>query len=106
MIIPTMDFRGQKFVNPDGTLSEVAQNFLDALQSLMNTFIGEEGVVMPTQTASNITVIQNNTQMTPNGVNYHTCAYGTLIYDSTDNTARVALNNGSNAPIFKTITTS
>lgn len=79
--------------------------FLQTLVSSMQKNFGDEGLVAPTQTAANITTIQNNTQTVPTGSNY-TCQFGTLIYDSNANTLRVALNDGAGAPTFKTITTS
>lgn len=104
--VPIMDFRGSKFVNEDGTLTDVAQSFFDLLTTVLIKNIGQEGIIVPSQSATNITTIQNN--MTTNILlsNSYTCQFGTLLYDNTNNFLKVALNNGSNIPIFKTITTS
>lgn len=106
MMIPTMDFRGQQFVNEDGTLTAVAQSFLDSLLSLMQSNLGQEGLVMPPQKSSDITIIQNNINKSPTEIITYTCNYGTMIYDETNNVGKLALNNGSGVPIFKTIMTS
>lgn len=103
--IPIMDFRGSKFVNEDGTLSDVAQSFFDLLNTVLIKNIGSEGVIAPSQSASNIMIIQNN--KTTNVVlnNSYTCQFGTLIYDNTNNKLVVSLDNGSGAPIFKNVLT-
>jgi hypothetical protein len=64
---------------------------------------------MPTQTAADILAIQNHVNLIPDGnsgTNFqvYTCAFGTMIYDSTNNSIRIAVNNGADAPIFKTVT--
>jgi len=102
--IPIMDFRGSKFVNPDGSLTDVAQSFFDLLQQILVNNIGTEGLVAPSQTAVGITQIQNNTTSSVTGLISNTCQFGTLLYDSDNNLLKVALNNGSGNPIFKTIT--
>ena len=104
--IPSMDFRGNKFTNEDGTLTELGQQFFDLLHVCLQKIIGSEGLVAPTQPSSNITIIQDNIVVSPTGTETNTCQFGTLIYDSTLNELRVALNNGSGAPIFKQVNTS
>jgi hypothetical protein len=74
-------------------------------ESFINYFINNfssEGLVAPNQSTSSINSIQNNTL--PDGS--YTCQYGTLIYNSNTNKLMVALNNGSNIPIFYNILTS
>lgn len=83
-------------------LTSVGKSFFETLINYFYTNHSSEGLVAPTQSAANITSIQNNTL--PNGS--HTCQFGTFIYNQTANTIMIALNNGSGAPIFKTITTS
>lgn len=105
MNVPSMDFRGQKFVDENGVLTPTAQSFFDMLQILMSQNLGNEGLVMPTQSATDITVIQDNTVTNPNGLVTKTCEYGTMIYDETNNLAKVALDDGTGNPIFKQIVT-
>lgn len=104
--IPKMDFRGNKFTNEDGTLTEVAQSFFDLLSNVLIKNIGPEALVAPTQSATNINTIVNNVTTGPTGLTTYTCQFGTIIYDSDTNTTLVCLNNGSGVPVFKTITTS
>jgi hypothetical protein len=103
--IPIMDFRGVKFVNDDGSLTDVAQAFFDSLQSILVRNFGEEGLVSPSQSASNITTIQNNQEEGPTGILSHTCKFGTFIYDSSNNKGKICLDDGSGNPIFKEILT-
>jgi hypothetical protein len=84
----------------DYFFSDEWRTILLALFETLQTNASNEGLVMPTQSAANITTIQNN-QYT-NG--QYSTAYGTMIYDSTDNSVRIAINNGSNVPVFKTVT--
>ena len=76
--------------------------------SFMQNNLGSEGLVAPTQTAADITTIQNNQVPNPSDptnplVNINTCQYGTFIYDETNRSMRVSINNGAGAPIFKTL---
>ena len=76
------------------------QVFMDQLIKQLQQNAGPEGLVMPTQDATNITAIQNN--QLPNGE--YTCAYGTMLYNSTANSIMIAIDNGSGVPVFKTVT--
>jgi len=105
MKIPSMDFRGNKFVNADGTLTDVAQSFFDLMNTVLIKNLGDEGVVVPSEDATNIGIIQNNKTISPTGIETNTCEFGTLIYDSTNNKLKVALNDGSGSPTFKEIVT-
>lgn len=105
MAIPSMDFRGNKFVNDDGTLSEVAQSFFDLLNTFLIKNFGAEGLVMSSQPTANVGVIQNNVTTGPTGLQTSTCQFGTMLYNQTTNKAMVALNDGAGNPIFKEITT-
>lgn len=105
MKIPNMDFRGQKVVNENGTFTDSVQNFFDLLHTILVNNLGDEGVVIPSQSASNIITIQDGTNKSSTGIVTHTCEFGTMIYDSTNNEPKIALNNGSGNPLFKTIVT-
>ena len=71
------------------------QNLVQSLQSVTS----DEGLVPPTQTPANITIIQNGTD--PQGL--FTCQGGTLIYNSTTNQLQVCILVGG-TPTFKTLT--
>lgn len=81
-------------------LTSVGKNFFEQFISFFFMNFSNEGLVAPTQTAANITTLQNF--QNSNGT-YKT-QYGTILYDSDDNSIRIAINNGSGIPIFKTVT--
>lgn len=104
--IPIMDFRGSKFVNEDGTLTEVSQSFFDLLTTILIKSIGQEGIVSPTQDSASIALIQDNqVSNVLTGNSSYTCQFGTLIYDSTNNKLIVALDDGFGIPVFKNVLT-
>lgn len=99
MSLPTIDFRSQRIVNPDGTFSDVGQSFFDSLLYFLFKTIGDEGVVLPTQDTSNTDVIANNT----NTEGAYTCQFGTGIYNPDTNTVQFALNDGAGKPVFQSL---
>ena len=105
MKIPSMDFRGQKVVNEDGTFTDSVQNFFDSLHSALVAIIGDEGLVMPTQDDDNLSTIETATITSPTGIVTNKCQFGTMIYDSTTNKGMLSLDDGSGNPIFKQIVT-
>jgi hypothetical protein len=84
----------------DGNPTPTELLFRQQLVQELQTGAGNEGLVAPTQIAADITLIQNNTDVQGN----FTCQFGTILYNSTANTIQIAINNGSGAPIFKTVT--
>lgn len=101
-------------VDSNGQATDEELTFRQALLSLLQDFVGNEGLVMPKQNSADVTIIQNNTAQaqgaTPNFV--YTCQYGTLLYDVNDDSPNVhplkdevvvAVNNGSDVPIFKQV---
>ncbi len=88
MSAPIFDFRGNKVVNEDGTFSDVAQNYFDALSKYIYTNLGGEGIVMPSQNTVNIGVIANN----QNTQSAYTCQFGTFVYNSDINDPQVSIN--------------
>lgn len=88
-------------VDEERNRTPVEQVFIQQLVTELQINAGPEGLVMPTLTAAQITIVQNNTNP-ENGV--FTCQYGTMVYNSTANSIMIAINNGSGAPIFKTVT--
>lgn len=89
-----------KIVDDNGNPTDDELTFRQALVTSLQNYMGNEGLVAPTQTATNITTIQNN----QNSQGQYTCAFGTIIYDSTNNSIKIAIDNGSGAPLFKTVT--
>jgi len=101
--IPNMNFRGNKFVNEDGTLTDVAQGFFDLLNTALNNIVGNEGLVAPSQNNTNIVTIANNNVISQTGNVVYTCKPGTLIWN-TDNTQLIVAFPGT-PPVFKQILT-
>ncbi len=87
-------------VDEDGMATDDEMTFRQALVSGLQRLFGNEGVVVPTQSAANIITIQNNTN--PQG--QFTCAFGTILYNSDANSIMIAVDNGAGAPLFKTVT--
>lgn len=91
-------------VDSSGNPTSDEMLFRQALLSLLQKLVGNEGLVMPTQTAADITVIQNNQITTASGVpNQFTCAPGTFLYNSTNDTVQVSILVAG-VPVFKTVT--
>lgn len=72
-------------VDKDGMPTDEEQTFRQALITLLQTFMGDEGLVMPVQDPASVTQIQNNTEQTPAGtygtpIVTATCALGTMLY--------------------------
>ena len=96
-----------RIVNEDGTPTQEEQTFRSALLNLLQTIAGTQGLVAPTVTAAEEAVIVAGTSVVPSplgDLTTYTCQYGTIVYNSTANSMRMAVNNGSNQPIFKTVT--
>ena len=91
----------------DGNPTQAELNFRQMLLQQLQLLMGNEGMVMPTQSSDNITTIQNNSTLTP-GTNITTypCQFGTFIYNETSNSIQVAVNDGTGKPVFKTVTIS
>ncbi len=104
-------------VNKDGMPTDEEQTFRQALITLLQTFVGEEGLVIPTQDPASVAQIQNHTEQTPSGsygtpIVTYTCALGTMLYyETASNYAldkpviamRTANNYPESAPLFKQI---
>ena len=98
-----------RIVDENGKATDDEMTFRQALLTLLEQIVGTEGLVMPQQSSDNIATIQNNIMYvpvanaaTPNAI--YTCAYGTMIYNTTANSVQIAIDNGSGEPIFKTVT--
>lgn len=100
-----------KIVDEQGFPSADEQMFRQALITLLQNLFGEEGLVMPSQTTTDITTIQNNQETIPSGssgtdITVNTCAFGTMIYDETTGQAKIAVEDPltSGIPVFKVVT--
>ncbi len=105
-----------KMVEESGEATAEEQMFRQALITLLQKNFNVQGVVVPSQTQANLTIIQNNVVTTPNAstsvTNYST-QFGTLLYkpSTTVNPAipndylAVAMDDGTanQAPVFKRI---
>lgn len=96
-------------VDKEGNPTQEELTFRQSLLSLLQSLIGNEGQVTPSVTTSQLSAIQDNTQLTPignsgtSGVSSYTCQWGTgaytpstTSYPSTPNDVLwSAYNNGS-----------
>ncbi len=98
--VPSLQFG--KIVEPDGGPTDEELTFRQSLVDSLQNYMGDEGLVMPSQTTADILKIQNH-QVNQGGNMAYTCAYGTLIYNSTKNDIEVAVDNGSGEPVFKQV---
>ena len=93
-----------KMVDENGYASPSELTFRQTLLTNLQTNFGNEGCVVPSQTAANITIIQNNQVINPvTGLLEYSCKGGTLIYNTDANSLMVAILVGG-VPTFKTVT--
>lgn len=96
-----------KIVDPNGMPTDDELQFRQTLVTLLQSILGNEGLVMPQQSVANVTTIQNHIQDVPGAsTNIYTCQFGTMIYETgaaaINDEVIVAVNSGTNnAPIFK-----
>lgn len=112
--IPTLPVG--KIVDENGNPTDDEIQFRQALITLLQNVLGEEGLIMPSQNSASVTLIQNNTQEVPGASDspVYTCQFGTMIYRPSttkfpvapNDAVLVSMNDGTvnQAPIFKTIT--
>lgn len=94
-----------KIVDEDGMPTDQELTFRQNLVSELQDNASDEGLVIPTQSTTNITNIQNHTIPNPaDPMNpIYTCQFGTFLYDSNTNEIKVAIDDGSGIPIFKVV---
>ena len=94
-----------KLIDENGMPTDEELLFRQQLITALQTLIGPEGLVAPSQTAANITAIATNTQDTPAG-NEYTVEFGTILYESDTQTMKVIISDGNPtpAPVIKTFT--
>lgn len=94
-----------KMVGEDGNPTPEELTFRQRLVSSLQDNFGPEGLVAPTQDATNIAIIQNHTIPNPSGgAPIPTCQFGTILYNVTANSIMIAVDDGAGNPIFKTVT--
>ncbi len=98
-----------QLVDSNGYATNEELTFRQALVSLLQLLAGSEGLVMPTQSPGNVTIIQNN----QNIQGFYTCQLGTMLYvqhpsDYTQDKVMIAVRNDNTypntPPLFKTVT--
>jgi hypothetical protein len=90
------NFENVQFVDRNGYLTEKWALIMQQLITALQTNLSNEGYIVPSQTAANITQIQTNVAASSNPAAYN----GDLLYDSTNNKLKVNLNGA-----FKEIVT-
>lgn len=94
-----------KIANEDGTITQEWLTFMQTFISNMQSLFDPEGVVLPTQAAADISIIEANTEVNPSGGSpVFTTEYGTGLYNSTANSIMFAVDGGGGVPLFKTVT--
>ncbi len=92
-------------VDKDGNPTQAELNFRQMLLQQLQLLMGNEGLVMPSQSSSNITTIVAGSSITPGtDVTVYSCQFGTLLYNSTDNSIQVVVDDGMGVPTIKTVT--
>lgn len=105
-VVRVPNLQSNKITDKDGNATDDELTFRHTLITNLQKLFGNEGCVVPTQNATNITIIQNNTVTNPGtGVSdTYTCQFGTILYNSTANSIMIAVDNGAGVPVFKTVT--
>ena len=94
-----------KMVDDKGYPTDDEKTFRQVLITSLQKNFGDEGVVLPSQSAANILTIQNNNYIDQaTGLTVYSCQYGTMLYNSTANSIMIAVNKGSGQPVFRTVT--
>lgn len=94
-----------RIVDDNGKPTDEELTFRQSLLTLLQQIAGTEGLVAPSQSATNIASIQSN-QINVEGASnnpLYTCAGGTIIYNTTNDTLQVAILSAG-VPSFKTFT--
>ena len=92
---------GKFFDKETGDILDNYRQFFDQLVKVLQQNAGQEGLIAPTQTASNITIIQNN--RLANGS--YTTPGACFLYDGTNDLVKVSIL-AAGIPSFKTVMTS
>jgi hypothetical protein len=76
-------WQGGKVVNPDGTFSQEYMNYWQQVQQNMQQSLSDEGILAPSQSTGNVSVIETNA--TPGTLLYNKDT-GKLLVQLDDNT--------------------
>lgn len=87
-----------EMVDNTGYPTDDEMTFRQVLITNLQRLFGNNGVVLPSLTTVEIGYVENNVDIQGR----KTCAYGTMVYDTTVNQVKVAINIGGN-PVFKVI---
>jgi len=93
-------------VREDGFATDDELTFRQSLITSLQDNFGSEGLVAPSQSTSDITIIQDNRERDPVDplvAGPYTCAAGTIIYDSDTDELKVAILVAG-VPTFKVFT--
>lgn len=105
-----------KIVDENGMPTQAEWAYRQALTDSLQNYIGNEGLVMPVQSPTNMLLIQNNQEpdpLPPYAPGQFSCQLGTIIYvkhptDYAQDKVMIAVRNSNDypdsAPIFKTVT--
>lgn len=95
-----------EIVKEDRTATDDELTFRQGLITSLQQNFGDEGLIAPTQDATNIAIIQNNRIPDPvtNAPGQYSCGFGRFIYDSTNNRILVSIDGGGAVPAFMEVT--
>jgi len=96
-----------QIVDEQGHATDDELLYRQALTTNLQKYFGSEGCVVPTLSAADITLIQDNSYVDPgSGLTVYTCGYGRIVYNSDANSIMISVSDGGAPPqpIFKTVT--
>ncbi len=94
-----------KMVDEDGYATPSEEFFRQTLVTGLQQYFGNEGVVVPSLTATEILAVQDNQFPDPQtGVPVYSCGFGRIVYNSTANSIMISVDGGGLVPLFKTVT--
>jgi hypothetical protein len=97
--IPNVSF--DKMVDENGFPTTAELMFRETLITQLQDNFGNEGCVVPGQSAANCALIQNHTEIDPvTSTSVPTCGFGRILYDSTNKRILISVDNGSGIPVF------
>lgn len=92
-------------VEDGGMPTDDELTFRQTLITNLQRLIGNNGVVLPSLTSLEIADLANQKRYEPGQLAsaQYTTAFGTLVYDSTTNEIKAAIDDGTGKPIFKVV---
>lgn len=92
-------------VDKEGLPTDDELTFRQTLITNLQRLIGNDGVVLPSLTSTQITDLENQKRYEPGilaNAQYST-PFGTLVYDKTTNQIKASIDDGTGKPIFKIV---